>query len=354
MRNSDRWLGLEMRHLMALRAVAEEGTFARAAVELGYTQSAVSQQIAALEGIVGRRLVDRPRGHKPIGLTEVGQLVLRHGEAILARMKAAQADLSELDATDRRPLRIGTYQSIGLRILPTLLPRFAAVVPDVALQLRESASDCELLALIEQGELDLAFCMLPTVEGPFEAIELLSDPWVLVVPIDSPLASQKRPPSLKQIAAQPLICYRTCPTSHRVETLLRRRGVEPTIGFSSDDNATLQAMVRAGLGVAFMPRLAVDEHDPQTATVDVGSKLPPRLIGIVWHRDRYRPSALLAFVEATRGVCSELEAQLTGLPDHLDSEPALRLGVASEQTVATKPSFSSTTTRRVSGVRTGT
>ena len=93
----DNWLGLELRHLIALKAIAEEGTFGRAAKRLGYTQSAISQQIAMLERIVGRRLIDRPGGPRPVSLTEAGDLLLRHADAIAARLQAAQADLAALD-----------------------------------------------------------------------------------------------------------------------------------------------------------------------------------------------------------------------------------------------------------------
>ena len=78
----DRWLGIELRHFLALEAVAREGSFGKAAQSLGYTQSAVSQQIAALERIVGERLVERPGGSRPVGLTEAGEIVLRHAQKV--------------------------------------------------------------------------------------------------------------------------------------------------------------------------------------------------------------------------------------------------------------------------------
>src|SRR5919108_1177491 len=93
---ADNWLGLEFRHLIALKAIAEEGTFGRAARRLGYTQSAISQQIATLERIVGQRLIDRPGGPRPVSLTEAGRLLLRHADGITARLQAAQADLGAL------------------------------------------------------------------------------------------------------------------------------------------------------------------------------------------------------------------------------------------------------------------
>ena len=122
------WLGLELRHLIALKAIAEQGTFSRAASSLGYTQSAISQQIATLERIVGQRLIDRPGGPRPVSLTEAGELLLRHADAIAARLQAAQADLAALDAGESGPLRIGTYQSVGARILPALLREFSVAL----------------------------------------------------------------------------------------------------------------------------------------------------------------------------------------------------------------------------------
>src|SRR5690348_13782016 len=107
---ADNWLGLELRHLAALKAVADEGTFGRAAARLGYTQSAISQQIAALEKIVGQRLIDRPGGPRPVSLTQAGHVLLRHVDGISARLRAAQADLAALGSGDAGPLRIGTYQ----------------------------------------------------------------------------------------------------------------------------------------------------------------------------------------------------------------------------------------------------
>src|SRR4051812_49444955 len=95
---SSSWLGVELRHLAALQALAEEGSFGRAAHRLGYTQSAVSQQIATLERIVGEQLVERPGGPRPVTLTEAGRLLLRHARAITSRLQAAQADLSALSA----------------------------------------------------------------------------------------------------------------------------------------------------------------------------------------------------------------------------------------------------------------
>src|SRR5262249_58168469 len=94
------WLGIEFRQLAALEAIAHEGSSTRAARRLGYTQSAISQQIAALERAIGQRLVNRPGGSSPVGLTPAGELLLHHAETIAARLAAAAADLSPLARGD--------------------------------------------------------------------------------------------------------------------------------------------------------------------------------------------------------------------------------------------------------------
>ena len=112
--------------------------------ELGYTQSAVSQQIAALERIVGEKLVERPGGPRAVSLTEAGTLLLRHAEAIVARLDAARADMASLRAGETGTLRVGTYQCVGARVLPEVMRRFLAEWPGIELGLSEPTTDPEL------------------------------------------------------------------------------------------------------------------------------------------------------------------------------------------------------------------
>ena len=296
---TDRWLGVELRHFLALEAVAREGSFGKAAKALGYTQSAVSQQIAMLERLVGQKLVERPGGPKPVSLTEAGRLLLTHAEAIAARVAAAQADLTALGDGEAGTLRVGVFQSVGQRILPELMRRFLESWPKVEVTLTESADDGQLLGLVERGELDLAFCDLPLVEGPFESVELLRDPYVLVVSANSDLDN----PSLREIAGLDLIGHKHCRTVVRLETAFRQ---QLQFVFQSDHNQTVQALVAAGVGVALVPRLTVDELDEATRLIEL-PKLPPRVIAIAWHRDRYRAPAARAFVETAQAVSAELD-----------------------------------------------
>jgi DNA-binding transcriptional LysR family regulator len=305
----DRWPGLDLRHLVALKTIADEGSFGRAAERLGYTQSAISQQIATLERIVGLRLIERPGGPRPISLTEAGRVLLRHAEAIQARLLAAKADMAALEAGDAGRLRVGTFQSVGTRILPTLLRRFSETHPGVEILLHESSSEHELLESVERGELDLTFWSLPAEHGPYDSVELLRDPYVLVVPAGSPLASLKRTPSLREIALQPLVGFNHCAAMDQVETQLSASGRAPTFVFRSDNNGTVQGLVGAGVGISVAPLLTVDEDDGRIEVIDLQGRIAPRVIGLVWHADRHLSPSAEAFVESAIEVCRELSVE---------------------------------------------
>lgn len=302
----DRLLGVELRHLAALQAVAEEGSFGRAALRLGYTQSAVSQQIAALERIVGERLVERPGGPRPVTLTEAGKLLRRHADAIVARLRAAQADLDAYARGTASSLRLGIYQSVGARLLPHILKRYRSEWPDVDIHLAEPATDDRLLEALERGEVDLTFSVLPLPEGPFDGVELMRDRFVFLVPADHPLAHRPAPPTLAEIAQLPLISFTRCRGVSHAEDQLRVSGTEPNIVFRSDDNGTLTGLVAAGLGAAIVPELAVDPNAEGVVVREVGAIVPPRVLALAWHRDRYRSPAAIGFVEAARQVCAQL------------------------------------------------
>jgi DNA-binding transcriptional LysR family regulator len=301
--SANEWLGVELRHLAALEAVVRTRSFGAAARELGYTQSAISQQIAQLERIVGQRLFDRPGGPRRVEPTDAGLLLLRHADAIVARLDAAHADMDALAEGAAGTLRVGIFQSVGARLLPTLVRRFRAQWPQVGVRVREESDSAGLLHLLEHGELDLAFAELPLPEGPFEWIELLQDPYVLLVSARSELAEHEAAPSLREVAKLPLLGRRS---TDEPERHLAGRVPDLDVVFRTDDNGTLQALVAEGLGVAIEPRLVVDLRDRGVKALPFGSRIPPRTIVLAWHRDRYRSPAAQAFVELVRELAAAL------------------------------------------------
>lgn len=296
-------MDLEVRHLQALVAVADTGTFGKAADALGFTQSAVSQQVAALERALGTPVFDRPGGARPVQLTEAGQVLLEHARAVLATLRGAVADVEALASGTRGRLRVGTIQSVGTRVLPRLLSRFAAERPGVEIVLHEAHDPAELLAMVEAQELDVTFCSDGEPDGPFTTEVLLDDPFVLLAPA-TPEWTTRAGVSVEEIAEHPLIGNRN-PTCS-AQTLLSFGDRPVRFVFQSDDNSTVQGCVAAGVGLALSPLLTIDLDDPTTTVVRVVPPVPPRVIVVAWHSGR-RPSALLdAFVAAAKDVCAEI------------------------------------------------
>ena len=304
----DPWLGVEVRHLAALRAVAEEGTFGAAALKLGYAQSAISQQIAALERYVGRRLFDRPGGSRPVTLTRAGELLLGHAESIMTRLSAARIDLESLTEEDAKgALRVGAYQSVAAAILPSILREIGAEPGEAVFELTESNDDRYLLDCLERGDLDIAFAALPLPEGPLEATPLLEDPYLLLVHEEHPYADLGRELTLEEVAGVPLITFKRSHSAANVEDAFALHGLTPRFVQRVEDSVTLHGFVAAGLGCGLVPRLAVDIQGKPLCTLPIESKLPPRVVAIAWHRDRLRTCTAGLFVDLAVEVAAQLD-----------------------------------------------
>jgi DNA-binding transcriptional LysR family regulator len=311
----DRWLGVEVRHLAALRAVAEEGTFGAAALRLGYAQSAISQQIAALERNVGHRLFDRPGGSRPVTLTRAGELLLGHAESIMTRLAAARIDLDSLaDEEVGGPIRIGAYQTAAAVILPLILQELGGEPGEIELVLRESNDDRELLALLERGELDVAFAELPLPDGPLEAEALLADPYLLLVPEQHPYVELDRPLTLGEVAAVPLVTFKRGSGQGRLEEVFALHGLSPQFVHRVEDGATLHGFVAAGLGCGLLPRLAADVDGKPLLALPIEASLPARTIAIAWHRDRLRTCTAGMFVDLAVEVAATLDGTTAAQP----------------------------------------
>lgn len=299
--------GWDTRQLVALLAVVDTGTFSAAALRLGYTQSAISQQVASLERSVGAPLLIRPGGPRRVRLTAVGEALVVHARAVVARLHAARADIAMLLAGERGTLHVATMQSIGTKVLPLLMRRFREEFPGVELAAEESESFAALTAGVEEGRFELSFVPLPVVEGPFAVRRVLEDPYVVIAPAEAPEAATGSI-SLRQAARLPLIGFSDPYEHEELLRRLRRTGYDPSFVFRSNDNPTVQGFVAAGLGYAVMPRLTVDEDDPQVAMLTLSSTVPARQLGILWHVDRQLPPTATRFVELAAEVCAAISA----------------------------------------------
>lgn len=291
------WVGLEIRHLQALEAVAREGSFRGAAQRLGYVQSAISHQILALERVVGTTLVQRTRGSRRSALTPAGEAVLEHASAILARVRAAQVDLTAIAEGRNAALRVGSFQNLAALLVTPILPRLRAVLSVGSVEFVEHETGHEMQALVRDRAVDIAFTYQPIQQPGLAYADLLDDRYVALVPAASLAARRGRPMTLEAIAQSGLIAHG--PSRSRIESELAARGIPTTIRFRSDNNATVHALVAASVGCAVLPRLAaVSSPGVTVLPLDPEDAVPPRQLALVWHAERGGSREVTEFVAA--------------------------------------------------------
>ncbi len=271
---------VELRHLAAMAAVAEEGSFGRAAARLGYTQSTVSQQIAALEKAVGGAVFDRPGGPKPVRITPLGAVVLAHGRDLLAKATTMAAAVDRFKAGDGR-VDIGTFQSVSNVILPPVVRALQDEHPGCDIRLFEEETDQP-----QVSELDLMF-FDGRVDGDIEHLKLLDDPYLLVA---RPGTFPDGPVRLTQLDSAPMVAHPPICDQARMEQALAHAGVRPHVVFRTVGNEAVLSMVRAGMGTALLPRLAILSPDARAGTTlsvhQLQPPLPPREIFLLWEKAR--------------------------------------------------------------------
>jgi molybdate transport repressor ModE-like protein len=300
---------LDLRHLAALDAIARTRSISRAAEELGYGQSAVSQQLAALERVVGHRLVDRGTGPRPVTLTAAGESLLGHARWILDRLVAARNDLERLDSGEAGSLRIGTFQSAGARLLPSVLAAYRKVWPSITLSIHTETRTGELAELLLAGAIDVAFVEGASIGPGLEHREVVRDRYVALVPPGHRLAT-RRTVTLADFAGEDFVdglLGDQC--TARGEQALREAGAEGRVVFRTDDNPTRQRLVDAGLGCAVLPGLTVEPGLTNGAVILALEEDIHRTICLAWASERTQTFALLRFVEIAEATLASADAK---------------------------------------------
>jgi DNA-binding transcriptional LysR family regulator len=264
---------LDTRRLRVLCEVARQGSFSGAALALGYTQPAVSRQIATLEAEVGALLVRRvPQG---VVLTDAGRLLVDRGETILARLHDVEIELQALAGLDGGTLRLASFASAAASIVPLAIARFRDRHPAVELSI-VMADPIDSLPRLRAGELDMVLSHDPLsgrtdeqwrlavasangsadVAGPdgLELVHLFDDPMYVAMPAGHSLADAT-PIELSSFANEPwmLATTHSCPDSRLFLRACHAAGFEPRIAFQNDDYPAILGFVAAGVGVALIP-----------------------------------------------------------------------------------------------------
>jgi DNA-binding transcriptional LysR family regulator len=293
---------IELRHLGTMAAVVEEGSFGRAATRLGYTQSTVSQQIAGLEKAVGGAVFDRPGGPRPVRITPLGRVVLAHARDLLAGARAMTDALDRFRAGEGR-VDIGTFQSLSAAFLPPLIRALREEYPACDIRLFEEETDAPRVDAVDLMFFD------GRVAGDVEHRKLLDDPYALVARRgDFPAG----PVPLKQLHRAPMVAWPAVCDQPRVEDAFARAGVQPRVVFRTAGNEAVLAMVRAGIGAAVLPRLALDGCDDTLTVHPLRPAIPPREIYLAWQAGRTHSPLAARAVELALALAAERTGQPSG------------------------------------------
>ncbi len=271
---------LNVSRLNAFREVVERGSFSEAADALSYSQSAVSQAIATLEGEVGAPLVERRRGGaRP---TAAGAALAGHVDGILAQIEAAEDEIRAISAGRGGRLRTASFPTAGATLMPQAIAGFRASHPGVEVTLAEGEPE-EVGPRLRAGEFDLV--LLFEFRGVGERLEagvrrfpLFDDPLDLALPAGHPLAEREEV-RLEDLREEAWIqTSATSPCARHVVRSCHAAGFEPRVSFESDDYLTVQGLVAAEVGVALIPRLALAGSREDIAIRELSPSSPVRRV----------------------------------------------------------------------------
>jgi DNA-binding transcriptional LysR family regulator len=293
--------GVDLRGLRALVAVSDAGSFRAAAAELGYTQSAISHQIAELERAVGAPLFTRPGGRGHVSLTPAGEAAYVHARRALNELHALGASVLATERGERALVRVGVFQTAAAEVLPTALKALREEWPGVEVVLSEAAEDPRLVDWLADGRLDLAVTINQRPDDRIELIRLFEDPWVILTHRDGELADAERP-SFELLDGADVVAWTSrWAVQEELESAWRKRGIRPRVVYRTDDNLALQRLVAAGLGHACVGRLAARRAiDPVLTWLAPPDVLTPRTVALCHPRRRDLAQAARALSAALR------------------------------------------------------
>jgi molybdate transport repressor ModE-like protein len=306
---NERWSALEIRLLVAFVAVVDAGSFTAAAKELGYTQSGISQQIAALERIVERKLLVRQAGgRRPIELTPAGEALLRHSRILLGQLDRAYAEMLGAEEEVAATVSVASFPAAAVHLVPAT-ERALREQTSLRFDLFETLTDEESLTALESRQVELALVSLPA-PGQFTVEELGDDPYVAAVSAGSPLANQ-RVVTIEQLSGQPLIGLRLSPHEEVVEARLAAAGLDVQRFRRYDNNRLIQTLVRSGDGVAIVPSLTIIDTDEDVRILRLAVDLPPRVLALAQLRDALLSPATRQFKQVAMPIWRHI---LAGTP----------------------------------------
>jgi len=286
---------LDLKRLRILREVVSRGSFSAAADSLYLSQSAVSQQVATLEREVGMPLLERTRdGTKA---TAAGRSLVAHADAAIARLEEAERELMEIAGLEGGEVRVASFPSASATLLTMAVREFTSRYPKVRLSADDSEPE-DSLPRLRAGEIDLAvvfdYPAIPTPEDrDLERTLLLTESMYVALPVDHPLADQKRV-RIADLSDEQWLSG-SCPSSCgvMVKQVCRDAGFEPSVGLRTDDYSVMQGFIAAGLGVTLLPDLALPTLRDDLVVREALPAAPKRQVWAVTRRTHSHATATM-------------------------------------------------------------
>ncbi|MGE0396816.1 MAG: hydrogen peroxide-inducible genes activator [Kofleriaceae bacterium] len=300
-----------VRHLETLVAVADQGSFRRAASSLGMSQPALSAQVQGAERLLGVQVFERDRR---------SVLVTPAGEDIIGRAREALASIDAVgDAARRRgeplvgPLRLGVIPTIAPYWLPALMPPVRAKYPRLELILREEQTH-RLLSQLDAGQLDAALLAIP-IPGDFTTAEIARESFVLAAPKGSPLTKKKRVSDRDLDDATVLLLEDGHCLRDQALAVCDRGGAVESMEVRATSLPTLVQMVAGGLGVTLLPEAAAGALVQPRSAIELAeftAPQPGRTIGLAWRTSSARLREFRLLAETLRAASDKFLAKLRG------------------------------------------
>ena len=295
---------MKLRQLQYLVAIVQEANFTRASEKVFVSQSALSQQIQALEQEVGTVLLDRSRrGVRP---TAAGEILYRHAQRIFLELEQAETAIHELEGLQRGELHVGVVQTVNDYLMPLLASAFAEQHPQIKLLVDELPTEAIEKGL-EQGKLQVGLGFLPSSSQGIKVQPLLEEQLVLVVRDDHPLA-QNTYSTVTSLDQLPMVMLSNTFCTRRLwEESARLTPAQPRVVMEMNTVSSILAVVENSSLATVLPRMTFTQKmSDRLVAVELIEPTPSRQVGLMWHRENYLCSASRVFLEMAQTVTERL------------------------------------------------
>jgi len=298
---------MELRQLRYLLAVAEEGNFTRAAANVFVSQSALSQQIQALETEVGAVLLNRSK--RGVHLTAAGEILAQHALRVMHELEQAEVAMQELEGLQRGELRVGVVQTVNTYLIPGIVAAYAAEYPGVKLWIEELSSD-EIEAGLAAGELQVGIGFAPPTNPQLDAEIVLQERLALITREDHELAGNAQIP-VQTLDQMPLVMLANTFCTRRLwEESAQLASAQPNVVMEMNTVSSILSIVeKTGIPTILPELILATQPMPTLHTVYLTDTTPSRSVALLWNRDNYLCAASRAFMQLTKEVVSPLELQ---------------------------------------------